>query len=209
MPTSTGLTDQGHAPALSAAGVRRRRRLSRVAMLRTILPLGVAALLAVCTVQIGLHAIATAQRKVPAPQAPTMVAPRFAGSSPKGSYTITGRTGMRETGAQDRIVITDPVLTFQGEGGRPRRATAESGVFYEGGHMLLLSGNVRLNDGSGVQFTANEARIDTRTGVVSGQTGVRIEKNGAPVESESYSIESEGDRVILKGGVRGRLNPQN
>ena len=87
--------------------------------------------------------------------------------------------------------------------------TARAGVFDEAAHALVLTGDVRMDDGRGGRFTANQARIDTRTGAVSGQSGLRVETGAGVVQGGSYEADELGDRLILKGGVRGRLTPKN
>jgi lipopolysaccharide export system protein LptC len=197
------------AQTTTLAAERRRKRISTIVVLRRALPLLAVGLLGLCAAQIVANLLdrPTAQ---PAPaQASAMIEPRFSGSSSKGSFRITGRTGLRDETAGERILIAEPVLTLRSQGGGTRKATAKSGVYDESAHSMLLTGDVRIDDGSGGRFAAKEARIDTRTGVLSGQVGMRFEGAAATVESRSFVVEEEGERMILKGGVRGRLNPKN
>jgi lipopolysaccharide export system protein LptC len=189
---------------------RRVTRLSRVKLLRRALPAAAVGLLLVCAAQVALG-------DRPRQAAPTrdaseakMLKPRFSGRTPDGrSFVITGKDGMRENATASDIRISEPVLTLRRENGRTQQMTAKSGLYDEDRHTLLLTGDVRMDNGAGSRFAAKEARIDTRSGAISGQSGLRAEGQSGQVQAQTYEADEKGDRVILKGGVRGRLTTQN
>lgn len=189
---------------------RREARLSRVKILRRALPAIAVGLIVICTVQVVLSTRSGPSTAPVAEGAAKMLLPRFSGRTSDGrSFVITGKDGVREDGEAGRIRISEPVLILRRDNARTQRMTAASGLYDETGHTLLLTGDVRMDNGSGTRFASNEARIDTRHGTVSGQKGLRVEGAAGAVQSGSYTADDEGDRVILKGGVRGRLTPQN
>lgn len=189
---------------------RREARLSRVKMLRRALPALAIGLIVVCAVQVALSTRSGPSTAPVAEGAAKMLLPRFSGRTSDGrSFVITGKDGVREDGEAGRIRISEPVLTLRRDNARTQRMTAASGLYDETGHTLLLTGDVRMDNGSGTRFASNEARIDTRKGTVSGQKGLRVEGAAGAVQSGTYTADDQGDRVILKGGVRGRLTPQN
>ncbi|WP_332767080.1 LPS export ABC transporter periplasmic protein LptC [Phenylobacterium sp.] len=193
-----------------AAGARLRAgHLTRVRVLRRALPISAAVLCALCAVQIAMSGVAPPSR----PQTrdvDTMVKPRFAGRGPSGkSFVITGSQGRRTDPATAQIEIVDPVLVLRDDANATKRMTARAGVFDEAAHALVLTGDVKMDGGGGARFAANQARIDTRTGAVSGQSGLRVESGAGVVQGGSYEADEQGDRLILKGGVRGRLTPRN
>lgn len=198
---------RSHDPATGAR--LRAGHLTRVRVLRRALPTTAAVLCALCAAQIAMSGAAAPSRPQTS-DVDTMVKPRFAGRGPGGeSFVITGSEGRRADPTTARIEIVDPVLVLRDEADRTKRMTARAGVFDETAHVLVLTGDVRMDDGRGGRFAANQARIDTRTGAVSGQSGLRVESGAGVVQGGSYEADKEGDRLILKGGVRGRLTPNN
>lgn len=198
---------RSHDPATGAR--LRAGHLTRVRILRRALPITAATLCALCAVQIAMSGV-TAPSRPQATDIDTMVKPRFAGRGPSGeSFVITGSQGRRTDPTTAKIEIVDPVLVLKDQADRTKRMTARTGVFDEAAHALLLVGDVRMEDGGGGRFAANQARIDTRTGAISGQSGLRVETGAGVVQGGSYEADEEGDRLILKGGVRGRLTPNN
>jgi lipopolysaccharide export system protein LptC len=188
---------------------RREKRLANVRILRWALPTLAGALLVLCIVQVVLSMLSAPTPDAEPAQVSRMLKPHFSGTNPDGrAFKITGSEGLRDENHAGRILITDPVLTLRTVEGRTQQATAKTGAYDEPTHSLVLKGDVRMDNGAGSQFAAQEAHVDTRTGVVSGQTGLQIDRSNAQVQSGAYTVESEGDRVILKGGVRGRLTPQ-
>lgn len=188
---------------------RRERRLANVRLLRWALPAAAAVLVIVCAVQVGLGALNASSQQAEPVRVSKMLKPHFSGTNPDGrAFSITGREGVRDDKDRGRIVIADPILTLKTESGATRRATAKTGVYDEARHSLVLTGDVKMDNGAGTQFASQEALVDTKTGAVSGQTGLRIDRAGGQVESGDYQVEDKGDRLILKGGVRGRLTPE-
>lgn len=187
---------------------QRERRLENVKILRWALPVAAGALLILCIVQVALSMMSAPTQEAEPAQVSRMLKPHFSGTNPDGrTFSITGREGVRDEKHAGRIVIADPVIVLRTADGSMKQATAKSGVYDEPDHTLVLTGEVKMDNGAGSRFTAQEAHIDTRTGVVSGQTGLQIARDDAQVQSGSYTVENKGDRLILKGGVSGRLTP--
>ena len=187
---------------------QRERRLENVKILRWALPLAAGGLLILCIVQVALSMMSAPTPEAEPTQVSRMLKPHFSGTNPDGrTFSITGREGVRDEKRAGRIVIAAPVIVLRTADGGVKQATAKSGVYDEPDHTLILTGDVKMDNGAGSRFTAQEAQIDTRTGVVSGQTGLQIARDNAQVQSGSYTVENKGDRLILKGGVSGRLTP--
>lgn len=187
--------------------LHRERRLTRVRRLRIALPVVAGVLLLVCVVQVTASNMSGGAAKAVARNAAVMVQPRFSGQSDDGkSFLIVGKEGMADTEGQGRIRIVEPVLTLKTTGGVTQNMTAKSGVFDEAAHSLLLTGDVMMESSRGTRFAAQQARIDTRNQTVSGQTGLKVAGTQGQVQSDSYTASEDGDRLVLKGGVRGRLN---
>lgn len=205
MTHSTALSDRD----LTVQARRRRARVATVKRLRFALPAAAGALVLLCVVQVVLRGPMVDAAGAKQAEERKMIGPRFSGKTRDGrSFVIVGKVGMNDAATQDRILISEPVLTLKTKAGGTSTATARSGVYAEAARKLTLNGDVRLDDGSGTRFLSEEAVIDTRTGKVSGQAGLRVESSAGNVESKSYEAQDEGDRVVFKGGVRGRLTPE-
>jgi lipopolysaccharide export system protein LptC len=184
---------------------RRAHRLVQVRRLRRALPIAAIALLAICLLQVVVGGVSRSAPETPQADVAKMLSPRFSGRAPDGRrFAITGESGVRSETDLNQIDIAAPVLTLQ-DGERTQRMTAVAGVYDEAAHTLRLVGEVKIDTGGQAQLAAREAVIDTRTGAISGQRGLTVQAGARQVEAESFSTDEDGDRIILKGGVRGRL----
>jgi lipopolysaccharide export system protein LptC len=193
---------------LPAEAHRRDKRLATLATLRIALPAMAGVLVVACLAEVTLRNLISPPARGAQAETPKMLGPRFAGTSRDGrSYAITGRDGVRDQKVEGRILISAPVLTMR-TGTKTTTMTAKTGAYDQAANTLLLTGDVHGDDGSGSRFAAQQALVDTRTGAVSGQKGLKAESASGVVESDSYTVLDEGDRMIFKGGVRGRLTPE-
>ena len=195
-----------HSPA-PADVLRRRRRVIRIRLLRRVLPVTAAALLAGVIGQVAWRTI----EKVFAPQAPApgdevrMDNPSFSGASKDGSrYLVTARSGVRDRLDPTRILLDAPTVAVTHGTGPSTRTTAQKGDFREDTMSLRLHGNVRVDNGAGYQFAFKDAVIDPTTGKVTGE-GVQGQGPTGTVRSDSYTIFDQGQRMVFKGGVKGRI----
>ena len=199
-----------HHQSLPSQAKRRERRVATVRMLRFVLPGLAGLLLLACAAQVAMRSFASPPTTNGQAEASKMSNPRFSGKSRDGrSYVVTGREGMRDRQTAGLILIADPILTLRTKQGKLTKMTAKTGAYDEAANTLLLRGNVRVDNGSGSSFASERAVVDTHTGAVSGQSGLRAESAAGQVQARDYTVLEEGDRIILKGGVRGRLTPQN
>ncbi|MDP1988055.1 LPS export ABC transporter periplasmic protein LptC [Phenylobacterium sp.] len=184
---------------------RRAHRLVQVRRLRRILPIAAIALLLICLLQVVVGGFSSSAPETDGAEAAKMLSPRFSGRAPDGRrFAITGESGVRNEADLAQIQIATPVLTLQ-DGARTQRMTALSGTYDEAAHTLRLVGEVKIDTGGQAQLSAQEVVIDTRTGAISGQKGLRAQAGPRQVEAESFTADEDGERIILKGGVRGRL----
>ncbi len=177
-------------------------------MLRTALPAVAGALLVACALQVALRGLTAPQPAAPAPAASKMISPRFSGTGGGGqTFTVSGREGMADQTDPGLILIDQPVLKITAKGRGDTTMTARTGVYNEAENKLLLRDDVRIDNGAGSSFRSARAVIDTRTGQVSGQSGLTARTRAAEVQARDYTVMDEGDRMVLGGGVRGRINP--
>lgn len=184
----------------------RARRLRIVRGLRRGLPAFACVVAVAVVAQSAWRALAHPAGVPGAAASATVVsAPRFFGVTKAGrAYTVAGKQGER-TGDGEAMRISEPVIEVAEPKGA-KRLTARTGVYDPDAHRLVLQGGVRMTDPSGSQLASESATIDTRTGAVQSQAGLQANNDVGQVTSKAYDIQDNGDRVVFKGGVRGRLN---
>ena len=186
---------------------RWRRRSRTIRLLRLVLPATIAAILIGLAGQVGWRSLQVAAR--PPAEAKTqirMIAPRFYGQSGDGrSFMITARSALRDDNDLMNVRLDAPTLTLGFDEPQPSRVTAKSGIYREDTMKLALSGDVRIDDGGGYRFASEQAVVDTKTGVISGETSMLGEGPTGQVQSNAYTVYDKGDRVVFRGGVRTRL----
>lgn len=197
-------------PTESAAERARNRRRKPVRRLRLVL--------AVFAVGIGVAVIAQASwrsfasNKTLTETAATPLVldkPRFTGVLRDGRpFLITAQHAERDVQDQNLVLLTSPTLVRgYGQPGASQ-ATAKTGLYREAEHTLLLSDEVKITNGEGYEFDAPRALINMRTGEVTGDAGIAGAGPKGSTRANSYEVTDKGDRVVLKGGVRTRLEPQ-
>lgn len=135
-----------------------------------------------------------------------LVGARFMGRMEDGrSFLIGAGQAVRSDTAMQEVVLTDPILNLGGETGAAQRMTAKRGIYNEQTRMLRLSGDVRIDDGAGQRVATNDAIIDTRTGKMTGDQGLTGDGPLGQVQAKSYDVDRETGRVVMKGGVRARI----
>ncbi len=175
--------------------------------LRIGLPVGAGLLLLACALQVAFRGWTTPSPQAPVAEASKMIAPRFAGAGSGGqTFLVSGREGVADQKDPGLILIDRPVLKITTKSRGVTTMTAQRGIYNEAENKLLLKDDVKVDSSSGSNFSAQQAVIDTRTGAVTGRSGLTAQNSSAQVQASDYSVMDEGDRMILRGGVRGRIN---
>jgi lipopolysaccharide export system protein LptC len=197
-------------PTLSASERARNRRRAPVRRLRLGLAVFAIVVGAMVVGQASWRSLASSKLRTQASSTPLLLdKPRFTGVLKDGRpFLITADRAERDPDDQDLVRLSAPTLV-RGYG-RPdaSQATAKNGVYREAAHTLLLTQDVKITNGEGYEFDAPQALIDMRTGEVSGNAGVAGSGPNASTRANAYSVKDEGDRVILNGRVRTRLEPR-
>lgn len=198
-------------PALVRRKIRPRRRKS-VSALRLALP----ALVAVVSLSIMAQTVMRAGevRRAPVVAAGVplrMEKPRFTGSMRDGrEFLITANSAVRDKVDPNKVALEAPQLTRGYGSDDATKVVSRQGAYDESRNALLLTGDVRIDNGDGYAFATEKAVIDTRTGELTGDAGVRGQGlSGNQVQADSYSVTDKGDRVVFKGRVRSRITPGN
>jgi lipopolysaccharide export system protein LptC len=197
-------------PKLSAAERARNRRRAPVRRLR--LGLAVFAIIVGGTVvgQAAWRSVASSKLQTQASTTPLLLdKPRFTGVLKDGRpFLITADRAERDSEDEDLVRLSAPTLVRGYGQPDASQATAKSGVYREAARTLLLTQDVKITNGEGYEFDAPRALIDMRTGEVSGDAGIAGSGPNASTRANAYSVTDKGDRVILNGRVRTRLEPR-
>jgi lipopolysaccharide export system protein LptC len=199
-------------PARSAQSGRRdfarwRRRSRMIGYLRIALPAAIALiLLSMAGFVIHATVIGHAAAKSEADAPIQLINPRFVGRDEKGrAFVLTASSAVRDDNDYQRVMLDKPTLIFDEEGANPTRITANSGVYREDRRMLNLDGGVKMN-GSNVNFDTASSIFNTATGELEGQGQISGIGSLGEITAKSYGVYDKGERLVFKGGVRGRID---
>ena len=188
----------------------RNRQRKPVRTLRVILPV-LALGVAVAIVGQGVIRAMAAKDAPPVANAPLrMENPRFTGTLKDGrAFLITASSATRDLANADQVFLKNPQLTRGYGSDKPTHVVSKDGAYQEEKGSLLLTGDVKIDNGAGYRFASQKALIDTRTGDLVGGAAVEgAGPNNGAIRADSYTVSDKGDRVIFKGRVRTRLTPQ-
>lgn len=208
------LTQTDSAPAVSthpsAAERARNRRRAPIRRLRLALAVFAIGVGAVVVGQASWRSLASNKTQTQAASTPLLLSkPRFTGVLKDGrAFLITADHAERDAKDQNLVRLTTPVLVRGYGAPNPSQATAKTGLYREAEHTLLLSQDVKITSAEGYDFDAPQALIDMRTGEVSGNSGIAGSGPKGSTQANSYNVTDKGDRVVLKGRVRTRLEQQ-
>jgi lipopolysaccharide export system protein LptC len=195
-------------PAGGRQDFRRWRRRSRlIRRLRVILPLAIAAILAAMAGFVIRTTIVGVTAAPSNPDAPIrLVNPRFVGRDDKGrAFVLTARSATRDENDYQRVLLDQPALILDAEGENPVRITAKAGVYREDRRVLNLDGGVKMTGGD-LNFDTASSIFNTATGELEGQGQISGAGSLGEITAKSYGVYDKGDRLVFKGGVRGRLD---
>ena len=136
--------------------------------------------------------------------------PRFTGVLKDGrQFLMTATSAERDAKDENLVHLVSPVLVRGYGQPDASRVTSRSGVYQEAQNLLVLTQDVKIDNGQGYQFASQEARIDTKTGEAVGGAEIAGQGPQGNVRADSYSVSDKGDRVVFKGRVRTRVQPTN
>lgn len=190
------------------ADLARWRRRSRVVRgLRIGLPALVAVLLVSLAGQVIWRSLAEADAKTAANVPIRLVNPKFYGRDEQGrAFVLSAITAVRDENDYQKVMLDRPTVALdQDDNGGKANLSAARGVYQEDDGLLDLAGGVRLNDGSSEIVTQNST-FNTKTGQIEGKGAIKGAGNLGQIEAQSYGIYDKGERMVFKGGVRGRIN---
>ena len=180
-----------------------------VHVLRWLLPAIMVGVVAALVGLIVAHAIRrqdAAHRDAAAPI--EMVNPHFFGRDSQGrAYTLGARQAARDEKSFQRVLLNFPWVTLYTDATHASTMTADTGVYHEDTRMLYLKGHVLADNARSSRFATDEAVVNTRTGSVTSPSALSSQTANGDLQSNGFDVFDKGDRVVFKGGVHARLNP--
>ena len=135
----------------------------------------------------------------------TILNPRFEGRDAMGRpYVITADQARRRVEDPSVVDLVNPRLRDHASS----VVEAREGVFDRDSQVLDLVDDVRMTDAAGYDFKTEAARMIVRENRVEGRKALR---GGGPlgeVRANSYEVLDDGDRIILRGKVWTRFQPE-
>ena len=209
MPSMLTQTDGVDAVSPSVSAAQRARNHRRAPIRRLRFGLAVfAAVIGVAVVgQASLRSFASKKTETQAAGASLQLAkPRFTGTMKDGrAFLITADSAVRDTKDENLVHLVSPVLVRGYGTPDASQATAKTGLYREDAHTLLMTDTVKVTSDEGYTFDAPQALIDMRTGQVSGDSGIAGGGPKGKTRADAYNVTDKGDRVVLNGRVRTRL----
>ncbi len=203
-----------HAGALLPSGRARRpidawRRRSRIIRFwRRALPAAIAVIVIGVLLQLAAQGLAGASPSgVIAEAEIRIVNPRFLGRDAQGrAFELTAREAIRVPDDETQIRLIQPNIVLQDADG-PLTVRSRQGVWRERDEVAVLTGEVVMVDqAAGTTFQTEQAVVETRIDRVWGNTPVVGTGPDGRVSANRYALYNRGDRVVLRGDVRIRMN---
>ncbi len=213
---SSPTAEHAYNPALLGHDAQRQlRELERwrghsrlIRLLRGLLPMGIALLLAALLGWAGYSAlIAPLSIGGRSGMSLRMINPRFYGRDQGGRpVNVSAASAVRDDYQFQRIYVEQPVLILGEAPGVRTRVTADKGVYREDEKMLTLDNNVHVHDSQGNDFLTSHAVVNTVTDDVDGAASP-ITGHGplGRIAASSYAVRNGGAQVFFNGKVVARI----
>ena len=189
--------------AKRAAQLARWRARSKVIKIwRRILP---ATMAAICLAVLTWIGVQTALGMLSGGGAATirMLNPRLYGRDDNGrSFRIEAKEAVRDGRYPDRVSLTTPSLLLDAGDSKSLTASAKLGVYDQRLRALDLTGAVQIANGRGYRFASDTGRIDTKKGLISGNSSVVGEGPLGRIAASSYAIHEQEGRAVFHGNVQ-------
>lgn len=132
-----------------------------------------------------------------------MVNARFDGIDEKNRpYSVTAELVTQAGESADLIELTQPKADITLESGAWIALTAESGAFSRKAELLDLAGDVSLFHDRGFEMHTEQAQVNLKEGVASGDARVFGQGPAGELESEGFRVSDDGKRILFGGRAR-------
>jgi lipopolysaccharide export system protein LptC len=141
--------------------------------------------------------------QVAASEPQKMLNPRFTGRNVAGPYEVTAQVAVRRSMTSPLVDLEKPIYRTR-EG---RTMSAERGIYDESTGAVTLAGDVIFSDGAGNSFQSTGAVVEGELGRIRGERAIRGDGRLGAVRADGYEISNDGQRITLRGRVKGQLQP--
>lgn len=198
---------------VAAAGKRWRKRSQRVRQLRKILPIIILIIAGSAVTWVVFRSVMSGvERRASESRELRLDNPMFHGQDAQGRSFRIGAEGAMRAPDTDRYRLIKPLLELNLGGKKITRLTADGGQYNETDRKVIIGPNVQITDGeSGFSLKTDEAVIDTRTGLITGNKGVTGNGPLGTINASAYAIHDQGRRIEFMGQgeqkISGTINP--
>jgi lipopolysaccharide export system protein LptC len=193
------------------AGYRRR-----LGLLRLVMPLAVAALIAVVVAWPMFNRpdnsfrLGFADREFEVTGRDEMLSPKFISTDSKNQpYTVTAEVAMRPSDGGGEIFLIMPEADIALKGGDWLMLSAEQGLYDRTGKTLDLIGSVSLFTDGGFEVHTDSARLDLDAGGAAGEAPVRGQGSWGWLNSTGFRYQPDGEVFHFSGRPKLTLYPQD
>jgi lipopolysaccharide export system protein LptC len=195
---------------------RPSRRYTRfVALMKFVLPLVAASLLALVAVwpqiQASLDRLSALIPRLDLREARDlrMVNARFSGvDKDNRPYTVTADVARQTPSKDDLVALEGPKFDITLQNGVWIALTSDTGVYLQQPQVLDLFGQVHVFHDRGIEFTTDSARIFLGQGTAAGDEHIEGQGSFGALEAEGFRVLDRGERVIFTGKARLLLAPR-
>lgn len=134
--------------------------------------------------------------------------PRMSGIDSKGRpYELIARRAVQSVMGDEGIELDGVDATIAISDDATARIQASGGYYLPDEEVLRLDGGIGVETSDGISVDLSKARIDVRSGALSGSGPVRITTPRQTIESGSIEVTEGGRRVSFGGRVKLQLKP--
>ena len=135
-----------------------------------------------------------------------MLKPNFQGRDENGKpYRLSADSAVRDDVDSARVTLDAPVFSLGSAQQGQTYLHAQHGVYREDSRVLDITGQVHLQDDSGMHFVTEHAVIDLKTNNVDGDTHIEGSGPLGRIAASSYAVRNAGEQIFFAGHVKARI----
>ncbi len=185
---------------------RARHRSNAVRTVRSMIPGLIVALLGAALFLIVRSAQESRLSVAPGVADARILNPRFSGRDADGrGYTLSAISAARDENDQHIVNLDTPKLTRGDTQTDLITVSAPEGVYNETAETLVLRGGVKAIAANGYHFETYMTHVDINASIITGTHPISGVGPMGTMRGNAYRITQDGSRIVLSGGVRGRI----
>ncbi|MEM1371678.1 MAG: LPS export ABC transporter periplasmic protein LptC, partial [Pseudomonadota bacterium] len=138
----------------------------------------------------------------------TMRNPRYSGfTGDGGRYEVRAETAKQDFSGTNTIELTGIAGTLTDARDVVTTLAADTGAFQTTAGVLTLADNITIRASNGMAADLREARIETKTGVITSQQPVRVQMNANRIDALTMQVRQNERAAVFDGDVVALLQP--